>query len=348
MFKNLSIKNFRGISECDFSSFSRINFFYGKNNSGKSTALEAVFLLSGISTPVILLNENSMRSYSKISEKDLMTFFHNFNTSQEISFISEEDSGQKRRIAIKLIDKDTRTFFPKDSFMQNLGTNDAKKDYGLNYSFSVGETISKSIPMKVKPTQNGYSVSIPRINDYEEKFATVYLPPVLQFNVVLDKLSEIIKNKHKSDIISGLKILSDDVVDIAIIDNEILIDIGLKNFVPLKLMGDGMRKILSILIAIYTCKNGAVIIDEIDNGLHYSAIAPLMKLLSTVCKDYNVQLFASTHSKEILEQIFNIQNIDLNDFNFYTMFRQNKKTEIRCLPGEEAKKAYTQWNLEIR
>ena len=348
MFKTLVVNNFRGIKTCSFSEFSRINFFYGRNNSGKSTVLESLFLLSGISTPIILLNENSFRNYARISENDLMSFFHNFNTEKQIDFYAEEDDGKKRLINIKIIDKHSVTFTSDELFTQKIATNTVKKDYGLAYSFSVGNDFSKTISMKIRENLSDFSVSIPRINDYKEKYTTVYLPPTFQFSIILEKLSELIKNKQTKDIIEGLKILSDDVKDITILNNEVYIDIGLPQLVPLKLMGDGMRKILSILVSLYTCKNGAVLIDEIDNGLHYSAISPLIKLLSEVCKIYNVQLFASTHSKEILEQIFNQEEIDLSDFNFYTLFRQNDKTEARLFNGIEAKKAYEQWGLEIR
>ena len=262
--------------------------------------------------------------------------------------IMKEDDGKKRLINIKIIDKHSVTFTSDELFTQKIATNTVKKDYGLAYSFSVGNDFSKTISMKIRENLSDFSVSIPRINDYKEKYTTVYLPPTFQFSIILEKLSELIKNKQTKDIIEGLKILSDDVKDITILNNEVYIDIGLPQLVPLKLMGDGMRKILSILVSLYTCKNGAVLIDEIDNGLHYSAISPLIKLLSEVCKIYNVQLFASTHSKEILEQIFNQEEIDLSDFNFYTLFRQNDKTEARLFNGIEAKKAYEQWGLEIR
>lgn len=348
MFKTLVVNNFRGIKTCSFSDFSRINFFYGKNNSGKSTVLESLFLLSGISTPIILINENNFRNYSRLTESDLESFFHKFDFENQIAFSAQDDDGEERNINIKMMNKRSVTISSAELGLQEIGTNAIRKDYGLSYSFSVGNKISKSFTMKVRENISGFSVSIPSINEYKEKYTTVYLPPTFQFSIILNKLSELIKNKQIKDIIEGLKILSEDVRDITILNNEVYIDIGLPQLVPLKLMGDGMRKILSILVSLYTCKNGAVLIDEIDNGLHYSAISPLIKLLFEVCKIYNVQLFASTHSKEILEQIFNQEEIDLSNFNFYTLFKQNDKTDARLFNGIEAKKAYEQWGLEIR
>ncbi len=348
MFKKIQIQNFRGIPSCTLSDFSKINFLYGKNNSGKSTVLESLFLLSGISSPAILINENAMRNYTSLSEDDLNSFFYNFNTNNEISFFAEEDDNTNRNIVIKIIEKPKQTFQTEDEQNILLTTNETKKEYGLIYNFSVSNIIQKSVSMKIRKNSSGFSVSIPSINDYEEKYTTMYLPPAFQFRVVLDKLSELIKNKQKKEIIDGLRILSNNVKDITILNNEVFIDIGLSQMVPLKLMGDGMRKILSILVSIYTCKNGAVIVDEIDNGLHFSAITPLITLIAKVCKENNVQFFASTHSKEIFEQIFKLQAFNLSDFNFYTLFYESNKINTRCFDGNEAKKAFENWGLEIR
>lgn len=348
MFRNICIKNFRGIKECSFLNFSRVNFFYGRNNSGKSTVLESLFLLSGISTPIILIRENSMRDYSRLSESDISAFFYNFDTEKEICFSAIEDAGIGRSASISTISKQAMTFSTDMGAVQEFRTNGTKSDFGLSYSFSVGDDFKKNVSMKIKENTSGVSVSIPRINGYAEKYVTVYLPPVFQFSVMLDKLAEIIKNKQKQNIINGLRIIEDGVKDIAILNNEVFVDIGLNQFVPLKLMGDGMKKILSILISVYTCNGGAVIVDEIDNGLHYSAISPLIRLISEACNRYNVQFFASTHSKEILDQIFNLSDINLSDFNFYTLYKKSGETESRCLNGVAAKKAHEQWGLEIR
>lgn len=348
MFQDVSITNFRGIKNCSFHDFSKINIFYGKNNSGKSTVLESLFLLSGISNPIILLNENSMRAYSRIEEKDIASFFHNFDEKTPIEFKAQEDDSTHnlRSIQISPIEKNV-TFFSNENF-EKISTNTVKKEYGLIYEFSVGDSFSGRIPLRVKKNSNNFSATVPRIRDYEEKYKTTFLPPQFQFQIVLEKLAEIIKNKEKEPIIEGLRILSADVKDIAIIDSEVFVDVGLSQMIPLKLMGDGMRKLISIFISIFSCKNGAVIIDEIDNGLHFTVIEPLLQLISTLCNSLNVQFFASTHSKEILDQLFSSNDVKLEDFNIYTLFKNEDETVARRFNGPDAKNAYLNWGLELR
>lgn len=49
--KNLRITNFRGIEHLDIDDFSRVNVFLGQNNSSKTTVLEAIAMLMGMSNP---------------------------------------------------------------------------------------------------------------------------------------------------------------------------------------------------------------------------------------------------------------------------------------------------------
>ena len=55
MFDNLNIEGYRGIAKTELSQFSRINLFFGKNNCGKSSILEALFLLTGPANPTLPL-----------------------------------------------------------------------------------------------------------------------------------------------------------------------------------------------------------------------------------------------------------------------------------------------------
>src|SRR5262249_11581485 len=52
MYSRISIRNFRGIASLDASGFRRINLIMGRNNSGKTTFLESLFLLGGATNPL--------------------------------------------------------------------------------------------------------------------------------------------------------------------------------------------------------------------------------------------------------------------------------------------------------
>ena len=50
-FKNIEIKNFRGIDHLKLDNLGRVNILLGQNNSGKSSVLEAIDLSLNMSNP---------------------------------------------------------------------------------------------------------------------------------------------------------------------------------------------------------------------------------------------------------------------------------------------------------
>ncbi len=70
---------------------------------------------------------------------------------------------------------------------------------------------------------------------------------------------------------------------------------------PLQLLGEGMVRLAEIAIDISSARDGIVLVDDIDTGIHHSVLPILWKAIFKLTKRLNVQLFASTHSAESLE-----------------------------------------------
>ncbi len=78
-------------------------------------------------------------------------------------------------------------------------------------------------------------------------------------------------------------------------------DLGGKELVPLRLMGDGFQRLVEILVVIFAARGGVVLIDEIENGLHYSALRELWGAIYEASQAAGVQIFATTHSYECIK-----------------------------------------------
>ena len=61
MLKSVTIRNFRVFEELSIDHLSRINLIAGRNNAGKTSLLEALFLLAGGGNPQIAFNSNVTR-----------------------------------------------------------------------------------------------------------------------------------------------------------------------------------------------------------------------------------------------------------------------------------------------
>lgn len=136
---------------------------------------------------------------------------------------------------------------------------------------------------------------------YKEKLTCRYLNPKFDFTTSINGLVEVIKNKDEDFIINALRLIEPRIKDFVLSQNEVLVDIGLEKRIPINMMGDGARKILSILTSIYECKNGMVLIDELSNGFHYSVMKGLWRSIISVAQKNNVQIFATTHDLDSIK-----------------------------------------------
>ena len=66
--------------------------------------------------------------------------------------------------------------------------------------------------------------------------------------------------------------------------------------VPLKSLGDGAVRLFSVALALANSKDGFLLIDEVENGIHYSLQFDFWKMVMKAAHENNVQVFATTHS----------------------------------------------------
>jgi AAA15 family ATPase/GTPase len=92
--------------------------------------------------------------------------------------------------------------------------------------------------------------------------------------------------------------------------------------------GDGLKHFISIICSLYECSDGYLFIDEVDNGVHYTKLDLLWKVILSISKEQNVQIFATTHSKECIESYVRVaQKINQHDITYIklTEKEENKR-----------------------
>jgi hypothetical protein len=111
--------------------------------------------------------------------------------------------------------------------------------------------------------------------------------------------------KRQDEILPALRILEPRLQRLALAplagESVIYGDIGLAKLVPIPFMGEGVGRVLSIVLAIANAPGGVVLIDEVENGLHYSVMKDVWKAMAVAARQMDVQVFASTHSYECIQ-----------------------------------------------
>ena len=115
----------------------------------------------------------------------------------------------------------------------------------------------------------------------------------------------------------------------------------------LKSFGEGLNRLFGISLALVNCKDGVLLIDEVEGGFHYSVLPDVWKLIFKTAKDLNVQVFATTHSKDCIEA-FTDAAIDSPEDGMLIRL-ENKDGKIRSVNfNEDELEIVERRNIEVR
>jgi predicted ATPase len=71
--------------------------------------------------------------------------------------------------------------------------------------------------------------------------------------------------------------------------------------VPLGTLGEGVSRLLTLVLHLAVTQRGFLLVDEIESGLHWSVMPKLWRFLVETARALDVQVIATTHSKDCLE-----------------------------------------------
>ena len=92
---------------------------------------------------------------------------------------------------------------------------------------------------------------------------------------------------------------------------------GLNERIPLKKMGDGLTRLFHIILALVNSKNGFLLIDEFENGLHWSTHPKIWDSIIRLSEKLNVQVIATTHSRDCIKGFFDVWISNEDAASFY-------------------------------
>lgn len=328
MYKTIKIKNFRCFENLTLDKLRRVNLIVGKNNVGKSALLEAIFLHCGAYNPDLIFKisyfrgiENIKIEFGRWTETPWDSLFLNFDPNKDIEIIGENSVIGKRELKIHAL-KEPKEFekIPKlpsyevgsqsltvregqrSPYVAGLGHTESAKvlEFTLKTQSKSGSKSSSSY-LIIDPISGKRIVPFPPPPPFPAFFQSSTIKPHLE---AVDQFSQLEKKGKQDILIKALKFIEPRLVKLSIlIQGGLPIihgDIGLSQLVPLPLMGEGMVKVSKLLLNIASAPGGVVLIDEVENGIHYSVLPSIWQVIGEAAKEFNVQIFATTHSMECI------------------------------------------------
>ncbi|MDR3236932.1 MAG: ATP-binding protein [Spirochaetia bacterium] len=305
MIEKMSVKNFRGLANVALS-FAPFTLIGGANNVGKTSVLEAVFLLYGHRSPLVFQQLRSFRNASApVAEaRELWeNIFNDYDLSKYLSISAVRDKNSESLEVYRDDSYDIAgelTQIPQDA---KLPTSSLGLSYPLKVLYKYGK---KETQFHLAINTDAMGTNIFARGNNNSPAANIGNIPTVTFSSdrllntphLYDLLGKISRNKQKDKAVNVLKDIDGRINDIVLGEKQqIYLDVtGLIEMIPLTFMGTGVSNVLYWTALALSDSAKIILIDEIENGIHYSSMQSVMEKLCDIGERHDCQIIATTHS----------------------------------------------------
>ena len=374
--ENLTIHRFRGLRDLSLESLGQINLLVGVNNSGKTSVLEAISTYCRPLDPFEWLN-TAWRREIKLSRKPqidaLKWLFPQNSEARQFDlyqgethvcgdgcFILRESQAIYQEFEGSDFNSEDSDLKPDSLVEEEVSISDfTDANKLLGASIQLNATLSETLEQDI--SNEDLSVSF---NIWEDrrlvkrgKSSKIVLPveTVTPFShrieqVEVKLLSEVIFKGLKPEVIKLLQVMDKAIEDLEILSPRgsprLYITHKRTGISPLSAFGDGVRRLLYIALNLVKVKGGVLLIDELETAIHTEALKPAFSWLVQWCQEMDVQLFATTHSLETVDELLDAS--ESVDFAFYRLYPPDSKIKVIRHDRERLKRLREDLGQEVR
>ena len=379
MIQSLQLTNYRGFRNFELHDLGRVNLIVGTNNAGKTSVLEAVHILEGTgefgpiwSTLTRRGEDVDDRESSNVKQVEIRRLFHGHEISIGSNLEIAATTGKERGLFTARIAEPSPEMKVRQPSLFDSSEGTDEPEF-LSQAAALGirwvkEPTGEDISVLLNLTPSG-GLARNEVR-FLNRTTDTYRSPIifitaasLTADKVIDLFEEIVLTPYEEFVIEALRAIEPSIERIATKGTErrrflsSRIDIrgglivkcrGIRDRIPIGSMGDGLWRILSLALALARAQDGTLLVDEIDTGLHYSVMENMWKLVSQTAKRLNVQVFATTHSRDCYESLAAISHESVSKHSEITIQRIERGKERSVAYSEQEIVAAARRHLEVR
>lgn len=357
MIRSFSIQNFRCFKEVSVDQCRRINIIVGENGSGKTALLEALFLAAGVSPELVLRTrawrgvelERMSGPVEDIHRALWSDLFYRFQTNR-MAVVSLKGTGEETRsVTVKLTPPGQMRVVPPSRRRSGEPPKVVPELKPIEFKWKIkGRTDS----IKVSPYFKNEKLVFPPVPESIVKavfFASNRIMPSVE---MVNRFSLLSRTFRDEQFIQRFNQLYASITDLSV---EVATGapmlfakvIELPEKIPLSLASGGMNKLAAILLSMPYQSGGIILVDEIENGFYYKRLPLVWKALLEFAREYDCQIFASSHSRECLDAAATLAKASPDEFCVIRTVQKDGEAKIRQFGGDKFIDAMDE-DIEIR
>jgi len=301
MYSSLKLENFRGFKTFGMD-LKPMTLISGQNNVGKTALLESIFLFHDYAEPQVFLKLHGFRGVRTpyvLMKSMWEPLFYNGDMSVPISI----DLGDNNAISLT---KNDSFVTSNNAAIGSITGNDAPSttNYALTCIFKSGNHDFTGDYVLVDGNLMLVGSDDSRIRPNAKHIQYMGPSITLTENEVVENFGQLELNNGKDRLVKILRILDESILDLTTIvaGGSVTLYITKNNGIrlPLHVIGDGAKKLLNIALLMLTKPGCILLLDEVENGFHYSLIPKLWEVIATLTNTEKCQVIATTHSYECI------------------------------------------------
>jgi AAA15 family ATPase/GTPase len=331
-FENLEISSYRKLSGIEVKHLSRVNIFAGGNNMGKTSILEAFYLLTQLNDINAFLDLEKYRGkfYNEFHSKWIdKNFFNTIDVAGSFNGIPS---------TLLITKEETEEDIEKTNYLSTIKAEARVNGNDLSSSIHLyGNREPELRYLKSQILCQASFTSPYRYNGNLLRKAHAYAVQEKYFDEVIDFIKT-----HMDSSIEKIEMVSDEGESRFMVTSN-----KLNNVIDITKYGEGLQRIFEIALLMGYSNNGILCIDEIDSAIHKSLLVEFTKFLQQSAERFNVQVFLSTHSKECIDAFIENKYAN-NEITAYALTEENEKVVCKYIDGSRLENLIETINFDIR
>ncbi len=345
MIESLHIAGFKLFRDLTLPRLGQMNLFVGENNTGKSCLLEAIGLYAGRNPVVDFLQTASLRSAEPLRPWEAGGWYEEGIALKHpaIDLFYRKESALyllHRPIVIETKIGDPNSLNVSCQLHDAVVDEEGRRRYvpTLPGQVSVGTTelaipVSRGMKQVALITRHHLPIplGVPDLGTLGDGQALMFAHlPASGFS---DEKSaslwdQLIQSPNQERVLDWLRLVDPRIQDLGYIAGKgtsrtAILKVQGEGRIPLSSMGDGLRRMFHIGLAMATASKGVLLIDEFENGLHWRVQRALWAALARAAQAFEVQIFATTHSRDCIGGFVAASNeLGIKDATLFRMERE--------------------------